>query len=105
MRFKEEFLKELIKRLKENIDVIESSFNLSHIELVKSRLYDVQPVEYRLPILVEDNPYDFINKLSYVVINKLEVKVSTSNIACDLILELFNLILREFQIERIGRIE
>ena len=104
MSFKEEFLRELIKRLKENVEVIESSFNLANIELVKSKLYDVQPIEYRLPILVEDDPYSFINKLSYVVVNKLNVKVSTSNIACELILALFNLILQEFQMERIGKI-
>lgn len=104
MRFKEEFLKELVKRLKENIDVIESSFNLAGIELVKTKLYDIEPIEFRLPILVEDNPYNFINKLSYVIINKGEVKVASSNIACDLLLELVNLILEEFQTERIGRI-
>ena len=70
MRFKEEFLRELLHRLKENIDIIESSFN----------------------------------KLSYTIINKSEVKVATNNIACDLLLELIYLILKEFQMERIGRI-
>ena len=104
MRFKEEFLRELLHRLKENIDIIESSFNLANIELVKTKLYDISPIEYRLPILVEDNPYDFVNKLSYTIINKSEVKVATNNIACDLLLELINLILKEFQMERIGRI-
>ena len=104
MRFKEEFLRELLHRLKENIDIIESSFNLANIELVKTKLYDINPIEYRLPILVEDNPYDFVNKLSYTIINKSEVKVATNNIACDLLLELINLILKEFQMERIGRI-
>ena len=104
MRFKEEFLRELVRRLKENIDIIESSFNLANIELVRTKLYEVNPIEYRLPILVEDNPYDFINKLSYIIINKSEVKVATNNIACDLLLELINLVLKEFQMERIGRI-
>lgn len=104
MRFKEEFLKELLRRLKENIDIVESSFNLSGIELVRSKLYDINPIEFRLPILVEDNPYDFMNKLSYSIINKNDIKVVTSNIACDLLLELINLILKEFQLERIGRI-
>ena len=104
MRFKEEFIKELVRRLKENIDIVESSFNLSGIELVRNRLYDIDPIEFRLPILVEDDPYDFVNKLSYSIINKNEIKVVTSNIACDLLLELVNLILKEFQLERIGRI-
>ena len=96
MRFKEEFIRELIKRLKENIDIVESSFDLSGIELVRSKLYDINPIEFR--------PYDFMNKLSYSIINKNDVKVVTSNIACDLLLELINLILKEFQLERIGRI-
>ena len=104
MRFKEEFLKELIKRLKENIEIIEYSFNLAGIELVKSQLYDIDPIEFRLPVLVEDDPYKFINKLTYVIINKGEIKVASSNIACDLLLELINLTLKEFQMERIGRI-
>ncbi|MBQ4031812.1 MAG: hypothetical protein II625_08670 [Bacilli bacterium] len=104
MRFKEEFIKELVRRLKENIDIVESSFNLSGIELVRNKLYDIDPIEFRLPILVEDDPYDFVNKLSYSIINKNEIKVVTSNIACDLLLELVNLILKEFQLERIGRI-
>ena len=104
MRFKEEFIKELVRRLKENIDIVESSFNLSGIELVRNKLYDIDPIEFRLPILVEDDPYDFVNKLSYSIINKNEIKVVTSNIACDLLLELVNLILKEFHLERIGRI-
>ena len=104
MRFKEEFIKELVRRLNENIDIVESSFNLSGIELVRNKLYDIDPIEFRLPILVEDDPYDFVNKLSYSIINKNEIKVVTSNIACDLLLELVNLILKEFQLERIGRI-
>lgn len=104
MRFKEEFLKELIRRLKENIDVIESSFDLAGIDLVKNKLYNVEPLEYRLPVLVEDDPYSFINKLSYAIINRNEIRVATSNIACDLLLELINLVLKEFQMERIDRI-
>ena len=104
MRFKEEFLKELIKRLKENVEIIESSFNLAGIEFIKAQLFDVDPIEFRLPVLVEDNPYKFISKLSYAIVNKNEVKVVTNNIACDLLLELINLILKEFQMERIGRI-
>ena len=39
-----------------------------------------------------------------MVINKQEVKVSSTNIACDLLLELINLILDEFGVERIGKI-
>jgi len=104
MRFKEEFLRELIRRLKENVDIIESSFKLADIELVKSRLYEVEPIEYRLPVLVEDNPYEFVNKLSYAIVNRNDIKVATSNIACDLLLELINLVLKEFGIGRIGRI-
>ena len=104
MRFKEEFLRELVRRIKENIDLIESSFKFCDYELVKTKLYTVEPVEYRLPILVEDNPYEFLNKLSYTVVNKQPIKVSTNNIVCDLLLELVNLILDEFQLERIGRV-
>jgi hypothetical protein len=104
MRFKEDFLKELIKRLKENIEIIESSFELADLELVKSRLYEVEPIEYRLPVLVEDNPYDFVNKLCYAIVNRNDIKVVTSNIACDLLLELINLVLKEFGMGRIGRI-
>lgn len=104
MRFKEDFLKELVKRLKENFDIIESSFNLSNIDFVKSKLCLIEPVPYHLSVLVEDDPYSFLNKISYVVINKQEVKVSSTNIACDLLLELINLILDEFGVERIGKI-
>ncbi len=104
MRFKEEFIKELIRRLKENIDIIESSFELSKKDLVKSRLYNIEPYEFHMPILLEDDPYLFINKLVYALINKQEIKVSSTNMACDLLLELVNLILLEFKMERIGRI-
>ncbi len=104
MRFKEDFLKELVKRLKENIDIVQSSFNLSDIELTKSRLLELEPVEFHLPILLEDDPYIFINKLIYSIVNRQEIKVSSTNIACDLLLELVNLVLAEFDIERIEKI-
>ena len=104
MRFKEDFIKELVKRLKENIDVIESSFTISNKELVKSSLYNIDPIEYHLSILLEDDPYLFLNKLVYCIVNRQELKVSSTNIACDLLLELVNLILVEFRSERIGKI-
>ena len=104
MRFKEEFIKELIKRLKENIDIIESSFLLSDKNFIKSRLLNIEPFEYHLSILLEDDPYIFLNKLVYSIINKQEVKVSSTNISCDLLLELVNLILQEFKLERIDKI-
>ncbi len=105
MRFKEDFIKELIKRLKENIELIESSFNLSEITLNKSNLYNIEPIEYHLSVLIEDDPYKFINKLTYTIVNRQKVKVSSTNIACDLLLELVNLILDEFSVERIGKID
>ena len=104
MRFKEEFLKELVRRLKENIDVIESSFELSNILLVKSKLYNVEPLEFHLSVLLEDDPYIFLNKITYCIINRQNIKVTSSNLACDLLLELINLILAEFNIERIDKI-
>ena len=104
MRFKEDFIKELIKRLKENIDIIESSFLLAGKDMVKNKLYNIEPIEYRLSILLEDDPYLFLNKLVFCVINRQELKVSNTNIACDLLLELVNLILDEFRLERIGKI-
>lgn len=105
MRFKDEFIKELIKRLKENIDIVESSFNVSGKDFVKNRLLLIQPVDYHLSILLEDDPYVFLNKLVYCIINRQEVKVSSTNIACDLLLELINLILEEFELERICKFE
>lgn len=104
MRFKEEFIKELVRRLKENIDIIESSFNLANKVLVKSKLYTIEPYEFHMPILLEDDPYLFLNKLVYAITNKQEIRVSGTNMACDLLLELINLILLEFKMERIGRI-
>lgn len=104
MRFKEEFIKELIKRLKENIDIIESSFLLSDKNFIKSKLLNIEPFDYHLSILLEDDPYIFLNKLVYSIINKQEVKVSSTNISCDLLLELVNLILQEFKLERIDKI-
>ena len=104
MRFKEDFIKELIKRLKENIDIIESSFLLAGKNMVKNKLYNIEPIEYRLSILLEDDPYLFLNKLVFCVVNRQELKVSNTNIACDLLLELVNLILDEFKVERIGKI-
>lgn len=105
MRFKEEFISELVRRLKENIDIIESSFNLVNVTLVKSRLYTINPIEFHLSILLEDDPYIFLNKLVYIIVNRQQVKVSSTNIACDLLLELINLILDEFSMERIDKIE
>lgn len=104
MRFKEEFIRELINRLKENIDLIESSFSLSGIDLVKSKLFDINPIEFHLTILVENDPYVFLNKLVYCVVNKQDVRVSAGNISCELLLEMVNLILVEFKVERIEKI-
>lgn len=104
MNFKEEFIKELMKRLNENIDIIQSSFNLSDKVLIKSQLYNIEPVEFHLPILIEDDPYLFLGKLMYSIINKQEIKVSNTNIACELLLELVNLVLGEFEVEGIGKI-
>ena len=104
MRFKEEFLRELSKRLKENSELIESSFSLAHVNFVKSRLYDIQPIEFRLNLLVENDPYVFLNKLVYSIINRQEIKVASTNIACDLLLALVNLIMEEFDLERIGQV-
>lgn len=101
MRFKEEFLRELRRRIRENIDLIESSFKLARIDLVKSRLLDIEPIEYHLSMLIEEDPYLFLGRLSYMIINKQNVVVSRTNIACDLLLELVNLILEEFGLERI----
>ncbi len=104
MRFKEEFLRELDKRLKENIDLIESSFSLAGKDLVKSKLYNIELIEYHMPILLEDDPYLFLGKLVYTIVNKQKIRVSNTNIVCELLLELVNLILLEFKMERIGRL-
>ena len=104
MRFKDEFLKELLKRLKENIDIIESAFYIANIKLDNSKLYRVEPLDYHLTLLVDNDPYDFMNKLVYCIVNKQEVKVSTKNIACEILFNLVNLILDEFSVERIGKI-
>ena len=101
---KEEFLKELIRRLKENIDVVESSFEISDKPFIKTKLFNIEPYEFHLSILLEDDPYLFMNKIVYSIINKQKVKVSSTNIACDLLLELVNLILDEFRLERIEKI-
>ena len=91
MRFKEDFLKEFARRAKENMDLLESSFAISRIDLI----------EHHLPVLIEDDPYIFLGKLIYSVVERLEVRVSKSNICCMLLLEMVNLILKEFDIERI----
>ena len=104
MRFKEDFLRELSRRLKEIMDVLDSSFELSNKVFVKTRLLSVLPIEFHLSILLEDDPYLFLGKLIYAIINRQEVRVSSTNIACDLILELVNLILDEFKVERIDKI-
>ena len=61
-------------------------------------------MEFHLSILLEDDPYLFLNKLIYSVVNRQDIKVSSTNIACDLLLELVNLILEEFKLERIVKI-
>lgn len=104
MRFKDEFLKELLKRLKENVDIIESAFYIANIKLDNNKLYRVEPIDYHLTLLVDNDPYDFLNKLVYCIVNKQEVKVSTKNIACEILFNLVNLILDEFSVERIGKI-
>lgn len=104
MRFKEEFMKELIKRIKENMDLIESSFNISQKNLIKNRLINISPEEHHSAILIEDNPYSFLNKIVYTIINKQKVQVYTNDISCLLLLELINLILDEFAVERIESI-
>ena len=104
MRFKEDFIKEVIRRLKENIDIIESCFMLADKDLVKNQLYNIEPIEYHLSILLEDDPYLFLNKLVYCIVNRQELRVSSTNIACDLLLELINLIMDEFKLERIGKL-
>jgi hypothetical protein len=104
MRFKEEFLKELLRRLKENIDIIESAFYIANMKLEKNDLYNVEPIDYHLTLLVDNNPYEFLRKLNYCIVNKQEVKVSTKNIACEILFDIVNLILDEFSVERIGKI-
>ena len=104
MRFKDEFLKELLKRLKENSDIIESAFYIANIKFDNSKLYKLEPIDYHLTLLVDSDPYIFLNKLIYCIVNKQEVKVSTKNIACEIIFSLINLILDEFGVERIGKI-
>ena len=104
MRFKEDFLRELARRLKENIELIESSFELADKPFSKNKLLSVVPLEFHLSILLEDDPYLFLSKLIYAITNRQEVRVSSTNIACDLLLELVNLILEEFRLERIDRI-
>jgi hypothetical protein len=64
----------------------------------------IVPFEFHLSILLEDDPYIFLSKLAYAIVNRQEVKASSTNIACDLLLELVNLILDEFKIERIDKI-
>ena len=104
MRFKEDFLRELARRLKENIELIESSFELADKPFSKNKLLSVTPLEFHLSILLEDDPYLFLNKLIYCIVNRQELRVSSTNIACDLLLELVNLIMDEFKLERIGKI-
>ena len=104
MKFKEEFMKEFVKRLKENIDVIESAFELSKENLIKTKLYNIEPIEYHLSVLVETDPYAFLGKILYAILNRQEIKVTSTNIACDLLLEFVNLILDEFDMERIVKI-
>ena len=102
MRFKEDFLRELRRRLKENMDLIESSFKLSRIDFSKTKMLEVEPVEYHLSMLIEEDPYMFLGRLAFLIINKQNVIVRRTNIACDLLLELTNLVLEEFGLERIA---
>lgn len=104
MRFKDEFIKELLKRLKENVDIVESSFYLAGLDFEKNKLMNIEPIEYHLTLLVDSDPYEFLNKLVYCIINKQEVRVSTRNIACEVLFNMINLILDEFSVERIGKI-
>ncbi len=101
MRFKEDFLKEFARRAKENMDLLESSFALSRVDLIKSKVINPEIIEHHLPLLIEDDPYVFIGKLIYSVTERVEVRVSKTNICCMLLLEMVNLILNEFGIERI----
>ena len=101
MRFKEEFLKEFARRAKENMDLLESSFAISRVDLIKSKVINPDIIEHHLPVIIEDDPYIFIGKLLYSVVERMEIKVSKSNICCMLLLEMVNLILNEFEIERI----
>lgn len=101
MRFKDELLKEFARRAKENMDLLESSFALVHVDLVKSRIINPEVIEHHMPLLIEDDPYTFIGKLLFSVIERTQIKVSKSNICCMLLLEMVNLILNEFDIERI----
>ena len=101
MRFKEDFLKEFARRAKENMDLLESSFALSRVDLLKSKVINPEIIEHHLPLLIEDDPYVFIGKLIYSVTERVEVRVSKTNICCMLLLEMVNLILNEFGIERI----
>ena len=54
--------------------------------------------------MVEGENDPILNKLVYCIVNKQEVKVSTKNIACEILFNLVNLILDEFSVERIGKI-
>ena len=101
MRFKEDFLKEFARRAKENMDLLESSFALSRVDLLKSKVINPEIIEHHLPVLIEDDPYIFIGKLIYSVTERVAVRVSKTNICCMLLLEMVNLILKEFGIERI----
>ena len=101
MRFKEEFLKEFARRAKENMDLLESSFAISRVDLIKTKIINPEVIEHHLPVLIEDDPYIFVGKLIYSVTERVEVKVSKSNLCCMLLLEMVNLILNEFEIERI----
>ena len=104
MRFKDEFIKELLRRLKENIDIVESAFYIAGLKYDKTKMMNIEPIEYHLTLLVDNDPYEFLNKLVFCVINKQEVKVSTRNMACEILFNIVNLILDEFSIERIGKI-
>lgn len=101
MRFKDELLKEFARRAKENMDLLESSFALSNIDLIKTKIINPELIEHHLPLLIEDDPYIFVGKLLYSISERTDIKVSKTNICCMLILEMVNLILEEFEIERI----
>ena len=101
MRFKDELLKEFARRAKENMDLLESSFALANVDLIKTKITNPDLIEHHLPVIIEDDPYIFTGKLLYSVVERSEIKVSRTNICCMLILEMVNLILKEFEIERI----
>lgn len=104
MKFKKEILEELSFRMNENIDIIKSSFVLSKIDFDKKKLLNIEPIENHMSVLIESDPYLFFGKMLFSIINDMSIKVVCSNIACSLLLEFMNLIMDEFDVERIEEI-